>query len=191
MSADFAQAACREGRGVRNICYKLDYNGIIKRVDDGEECIMGGLFIHPGFLGTKAPFYADLSLVLLVFAALLLTIGWRLAVYKKYALHRWVQTGAVVLNAAVVLGVMVGSFAANILPGLPGHLTNAAYGLPTLHAAIGLMGLLLGLFVVLRANGLVPSPLRFSNYKLFMRTSYALYMLSTVLGMAVYLFTYR
>jgi hypothetical protein len=40
---------------------------------------------------------------------------------------------------------------------------------------------------VLRANGLVPKPLQFSNYRLFMRTSYALYMLATVLGVLVYM----
>jgi hypothetical protein len=46
--------------------------------------------------------------------------------------------------------------------------------------------MLLGIFVVLRGNNLVPSALRFKNYKLFMRTSYALYMLATALGVIVY-----
>jgi uncharacterized membrane protein YozB (DUF420 family) len=44
--------------------------------------------------------------------------------------------------------------------------------------------------VVLRANKLVPKRLRFKNYKRFMRTSYALYMLATLLGVVVYLEVY-
>jgi hypothetical protein len=42
------------------------------------------------------------------------------------------------------------------------------------------------LFVVL-ANGLMPKPLRFRNYKPFMRVSYALYLAATLLGIGVYL----
>ena len=49
---------------------------------------------------------------------------------------------------------------------------------------------MLGLFVVLRANELVPQALRFTNYKLFMRTSYALYMLATLMGVIVYVIAY-
>jgi hypothetical protein len=43
------------------------------------------------------------------------------------------------------------------------------------------------LFVVLRANGLMPKPLRFSNYKGAMRVSYTLYILATLIGVFVYL----
>jgi hypothetical protein len=48
-------------------------------------------------------------------------------------------------------------------------------------------GLLLGIFVVLRGNELVPKSLRFKKYKPFMRTAYALYRLATLLGVIVYL----
>jgi uncharacterized membrane protein YozB (DUF420 family) len=58
------------------------------------------------------------------------------------------------------------------------------------HAIIGTVTFLLGVFVVLRANKLVPQAWRFQNYKLFMRTSYSLYMLTTLIGIAVYLLTY-
>jgi len=44
-----------------------------------------------------------------------------------------------------------------------------------MHGLAGLIGLVLGVFVVLWGNKLVPKGLRFTNYKLFMRTSYALY----------------
>ena len=151
---------------------------------------MKAVLFGPGFLGTRALFYADLSLVLILFTAALFTLGWRLAVRKRFAPHRWVQTAAAALNTLVVLAVMVPSFISFILPGIPRKLLVGTYGVTALHALIGLLGLLLGVFVVLRAYGLMPRRLRFRNYKPFMRTSYALYMLSTLFGLIVYIAVY-
>jgi uncharacterized membrane protein YozB (DUF420 family) len=55
---------------------------------------------------------------------------------------------------------------------------------------VGLLGMLLGIFVVLRGNNLMIKGLRFKNYKLFMRFAYMIYLLATVLGVIVYLKTY-
>ena len=118
------------------------------------------------------------------------TVGWQLARRKHYELHRWLQTAAASLNAFVVIFVMINSFVTHILPGIPGKLLEGDYGVTTIHAVVGTIGLLLGIFVVLRANGLVPKGLRFKNYKLFMRTSYALYMLVSLLGVIVYFEVY-
>jgi uncharacterized membrane protein YozB (DUF420 family) len=145
---------------------------------------------HPGFLGTYAPLISDLSLILILLSALSFTIGWQLARHKRYEIHRWVQTLSACLNAIVVLIVMIKAFVVHILPGIPGNLLQGDYAVTTVHAIIGMTGLLLGLFVVLRGNKLVPIRLRFKNYKLFMRTSYALYMLATLLGLIVYLEVY-
>jgi len=49
---------------------------------------------------------------------------------------------------------------------------------------------LLGVFVALRGNELVPRALRFKNYKAFMRPAYAIYMAGTVLGVVLYLVVY-
>ena len=54
----------------------------------------------------------------------------------------------------------------------------------------GWLAPVLGVFIVLRANKLVPKALQFSNYKLFMRTSFVLYMLATLLGVIVYVVVY-
>jgi uncharacterized membrane protein YozB (DUF420 family) len=124
---------------------------------------------------------------LILFAAILFTIGWQLARHKHYEIHRWVQTVAASINAIVVLGVMINSFVTHILPGIPGKLLEGDFGVTTVHAVIGSIGLLLGVFIVLRGNELVPKALRFNNYKLFMRTSYTLYMLATFIGVIVYI----
>jgi uncharacterized membrane protein YozB (DUF420 family) len=127
---------------------------------------------------------------LILLTAVMFTVGWQLARRKHYELHRWLQTAAASLNAFVGIFVMINSFVTHILPGIPGKLLEGDYGVTTIHAVVGTIGLLLGIFVVLRANGLVPKGLRFKNYKLFMRTSYALYMLAALLGVIVYFEVY-
>jgi uncharacterized membrane protein YozB (DUF420 family) len=148
------------------------------------------LLTGSGFLGTRALLHSDLSLILILISAGLFTIGWRLAVRKNFEAHRWIQTSAAILNTIVVLVVMIASFIIYILPGIPGKFLEGTYGVTTVHAFIGALGLLLGVFVVLRANGLMPKSLRFKNYKLFMRTSYWLYMLATLIGVIVYVAVY-
>lgn len=168
-----------------------DYNKVTYVEDNAwSQKMIHDLLTGQGFLGTRAPLHSDLSLILILFSAILFTAGWRLAVGKKYDIHRWIQTSAAILNTLVVLIVMVPSFIIYILPGIPGKLLEGTYGVTTVHAIIGALGLLLGVFVVLRANGLVPKKLRFKNYKLFMRTSYALYMLATLIGVIVYIAVY-
>ena len=145
---------------------------------------------QPGFLGTHAPILSDLTLILILFTAVLFTIGWQLARHKHYVAHRWVQTTSASINAVVVLSIMVRSYVVHILPGIPTKLLQGDYVVTTVHAIIGAISLLLGIFVVLRGNNLVPKRLRFKNYKLFMRTAYVLYMLATLLGVLVYVEVY-
>jgi uncharacterized membrane protein YozB (DUF420 family) len=143
-----------------------------------------------GFLGTQAPYHSDLALVFILTSALMFTLGVLLAIRRQFEIHRWVQTTAAILNTVAVLTVMIGSFITYILPGIPAKLQEGSYGVTTVHALVGTVGMLFGIFVVLRANGLMPKKLRFKNYKLFMRIAYALYMLATVLGVVVYVAVY-
>ena len=148
-------------------------------------------YLWPGFLGTRATFGPDLALVLILISSTLFTIGWRLAVHKHYGIHRWVQTSAALINTLAVLAIMVGSFLGFVLPTLKAKFGQPVTTITTVHAVIGSITFLFGIFVVLRANKLlVPKAWRFENYKLFMRTAYALYMLTTLIGIAVYLVTY-
>ena len=144
----------------------------------------------PGFLGTHAPFLSDLSLILILLTAIMFTIGWQLARHNYYEAHRWVQTVAAVINAVVVLSFMINSYVTHILPGIPAKLLTGDYAVTTVHALVGTIGLLLGIFVALRGNKLVPKALRFNNYKLFMRTTYIVYMVATLLGVSVYVLAF-
>lgn len=151
---------------------------------------MRELLVGPGLFGAVTSPGANATLILSVLAAVLFTVGWRLAVGKHFTAHRWVQTAAACLNAVLVFSWMIRAFVLYTVPGLPHLLGHSSYAVTTVHAFAGAIGLMLGLFVVLRANELVPQALRFANYKLFMRTSYAVYMLATLLGVIVYVIVY-
>jgi uncharacterized membrane protein YozB (DUF420 family) len=145
-----------------------------------------------GVAATKvhAPFGATASLVLTVIAAVMFTIGWRLALSGRYEAHRWVQTVAACLNAAVVLVWMIRSFVLYVVPAIPGKLDQSSYAVATVHAATGIIGVAFGVFVVLRGNELLPSAVRFANYKPYMRGAYALYLLGTLTGVILYVVAY-
>jgi uncharacterized membrane protein YozB (DUF420 family) len=147
---------------------------------------MNELFHKPGFLGTAANWAADMTLVLMIIIAATLTVGVVLARRKRYGAHRWVQTSSVILNVVLVLWLMILPYRDFVAPGVPQLLNEPFYLVTTLHGIVGFFAFVLGIFVVLRANGLMIKPLRFNNYKLVMRISYVLYMLTILLGLAVY-----
>jgi uncharacterized membrane protein YozB (DUF420 family) len=150
---------------------------------------MNEILHQPGFLGTNANFAADMTLVISLLVAVLFSLGVVLAVKGRYQIHRWIQTTAASLNAILVLWMMILPFRDFIIRDFLGSAPAMFYYVTSLHALIGFFGLTFGLFVVLRANELklIPKALRFNNYKLFMRISYGLYMLATLMGIWVYL----
>jgi uncharacterized membrane protein YozB (DUF420 family) len=148
---------------------------------------MSDFLTTPGFLGTRATLRSDLTLVLIIVTAVLFNIGFILARRKQFEAHRWVQTSSVILNSLVVVISMVTSYIIYILPGIPAKLATGDYAVTTLHAIIGAIGLIFGIFVMLRGNELVPKSLRFTNYKPFMRLAFALYMLATLGGVSLYI----
>lgn len=147
---------------------------------------MTELFHSPGFLGTAANLAADLTLVIMLVIASTFTMGAYLAVKGRYQVHRWFQTAATTLNAVMVGWMMILPFRDFIVPGLPERISEQFYAITTLHGLVGGVALLFGIFVALRGNELVPAALKFSNYKGFMRVSYALFMLATLIGVLVY-----
>jgi hypothetical protein len=140
----------------------------------------------PGFLGTNGNFAADMTLVLGLVVAILFTIGYGLARMKRYTAHRWVQTIAASINLVLVLWLMVLPFRDFVLRGAAEPQPPIFYVIPSIHATIGTVALIFGVFVVLRGNELMIKPLKFNNYKVFMRIAYGLYMAATLAGCAVY-----
>ena len=143
-----------------------------------------------GFLRPQSSIGADLSLVIVIAAFVMLTIGVVLARSRRYDAHRWVQTSAVVLNAVPVIFWMIRSFRLYVLPGLPGNLSKSVDAVTTVHAVAGLIGMVIGLFVVIRANQLTARGEDLSRYKNLMRAAYVVYLIATALGIWVYIAIY-
>lgn len=143
----------------------------------------------PGFLGTEASLLADVALVGSIIVAIMFTVGAYLAIRGQYEAHRWVQTTGAIANLALVLGIMIPSLL-SVDPSENVELPAAAFVAMPAHEIFGTVGMLFGLFVVLRGNELVPNRLKFQNYKPFMRAAYALYLIATIVGVAVYVTLY-
>lgn len=146
------------------------------------------IFHAPGFLGTNGNFLADFGLIVVIACSVLFTAGAYLALRGKYEAHKWVQTTGVVLNLALVLWLMVGPFIGEVVLdyGAEGY-PAGFYWVPMVHAFFGICAVLFGVFVTLRGHGLMIPALKFNNYKPYMRVAYALYIITTLLGVGVYL----
>jgi uncharacterized membrane protein YozB (DUF420 family) len=151
---------------------------------------MFGYLDGAGFITAKSSMGADLSLIISIAAFVMLTVGVVLAKSKRYDAHRWVQTAAVVLNAVPVVFWMIRSFRLFILPDLPGNLSESVNALTTVHAVAGLIGMVIGVFVMIRANQLTAKGEDLSRYMNLMRVAYVVYLLATALGVWVYIAIY-
>jgi uncharacterized membrane protein YozB (DUF420 family) len=140
-----------------------------------------------GFLGTAAPLAADLVLLLEIAKGVGLLIGTWLARLGRFRQHAWCQSVIVLLNLVVIALMMIPSFRAQVLPRIPAKLGRAYYALATLHATLGSITELAGLYILLAAGTRVlPEKLRITNYKRWMRSTLALWWLVLLLGFATY-----
>ena len=140
-----------------------------------------------GFLGTGARFGADLNLVVQLLMGFALLLGMMLARHRLYRAHAICQGSVMLLNLVMIALIMVPSFASDIAPGLPQRLSQPYYLFPTLHAILGSGAQLLGLYILIRAGtNWLPESLCFQNYKLWMRTTLALWWSVVLLGIATY-----
>jgi hypothetical protein len=143
--------------------------------------------LHEGFLGTAAPFYADLVLLLEIAMGLALLVGAFLARLRKFQAHAWCQSTVVLLNAPVIALAMIPSFHARVSPRIPLKLGKAFYALATAHAALGTVVECAGIYILLAAGTtLVPEKLRLTRYKLWMRVVLAGWWAVILLGVATY-----
>jgi uncharacterized membrane protein YozB (DUF420 family) len=140
-----------------------------------------------GFLGTGAPLASDVNLSIQILMGSALLAGMMLARQGQYRAHAICQGSVMLLNLVMIALIMFPSFRWGVLPGLPGGLGNPYYSVATLHATLGAIAQLLGLYIVLRAGtNLLPKLLRFQNYKLWMRTELALWWAVIILGVVTY-----
>ncbi len=143
--------------------------------------------MNEGFLGTAAPFYADLTLLLEIAMGVGLLIGALLARLRRFRGHAWCQSVIVLLNLAVIVLTMIPSFRVHVSPKIPLKLGKAYYALATAHAALGTITEIAGLYILLAAGtSILPEKFRITKYKLWMRTVLVLWWAVLLLGLATY-----
>ena len=143
--------------------------------------------VSHGFLGTSAPFSADVNLILqLAMAAALLAGAW-LARRKLFAAHGICQATVLLLNLVPIATVMWPSFHGLVLPRFAKHLHSRFYLVATMHGTLGIIAELFGLYIALVAGtNLVPRRLRFNRWKLWMRFELALWWVVLISGVVTY-----
>ncbi|MBI1763731.1 MAG: hypothetical protein HYR56_20080 [Acidobacteria bacterium] len=139
------------------------------------------------FPGTGAPWRADLNLVLQLLMGGVLLLGMWLARRQRFRAHGICQAAVMLLNLPLIALVMYPAFQRSTLPRL-----GAGFGKPdvlitTLHAGLGLLAELMGLYVILVAGTkLLPAAWRFQNYKRWMRATLGLWWLVIAFGLGTY-----
>lgn len=144
-----------------------------------------------GFLGTGATFRADLNLVIQLAMGLALLVGTWLARRKQFTAHKYCQSSVMALNLVMIFLIMAPSFHRQVKPEIPAKLGDAYYAVAFIHAMLGTVAELLGIYIVLvAATKLVPKKLRFRRYKPWMRTELALWWVVILLGIGTYYYWY-
>jgi uncharacterized membrane protein YozB (DUF420 family) len=139
------------------------------------------------FLGTLAPSYAILTLLLEIAMGVGLLIGAFLARRRRFRQHAWCQSVIVLLNLAVIVLVMIPSFRVQVIPKIPLKLGKGYYALATAHATLGTITEIAGLYVLLAAGtSILPERFRITKYKLWMRTLLVLWWVVLLMGFATY-----
>jgi uncharacterized membrane protein YozB (DUF420 family) len=143
--------------------------------------------VKGGFLGTAAPGYADLVLLLEIAMGVGLLIGALLARLRRFRQHAWCQSVVVLLNLALIMLTMIPSFRVHVSPKIPIKLGRAYYALATAHAALGSVTEISGLYILLAAGtSVLPEQFRITKYKAWMRSVLVLWWLVLLLGLATY-----
>lgn len=121
---------------------------------------------------------------------LLLSTGALLARAERFRLHAAVQCTVVLLNLGLILLIMLPSFRQQ-MPAALSPSWSVSIAVMLLHAFFGALAWLMAFYVVLLAGTtLIPRKLRFSNYRLWMRTAFMLWWAAFLLGCAVYYLLY-
>jgi plastocyanin/uncharacterized membrane protein YozB (DUF420 family) len=140
-----------------------------------------------GFLSEPARFRADLNLIVQIVMGVALLVGMMLARRKLYNKHKYCQMSVMLLNLLMIFLIMAPSYHKQVSPMVPGGLRESYYYLPFIHATLGTIAELLGLYIVLvAATNLLPSWLKFDRYRPWMRTCLALWWIVILFGIGTY-----
>jgi uncharacterized membrane protein YozB (DUF420 family) len=151
--------------------------------------IVSGIVIisDAGFLGSGAPFSADLNLVVQAMMGATLIAGARLARKGRYKAHAVCQTSVLVLNLGMIGLVMWPSFLEQVKPVPVRALHKWYYQAAIIHGVLGTVAEVVGIYIVAVAGTkIIPKRLRFENWKWWMRTELVLWIVVLLSGFGTY-----
>jgi plastocyanin/uncharacterized membrane protein YozB (DUF420 family) len=129
----------------------------------------------------------NINLLVQLSMGLALLLGTVLARKKQFRAHGICQSAVVLFNLIPIALFMRPSFHRVVMPALPAGVHDRFYAVATIHATLGTIAEVLGIYIILSAGlKLLPPALRFTNYKRWMRTELALWWLVIAFGLSTY-----
>jgi uncharacterized membrane protein YozB (DUF420 family) len=147
---------------------------------------LNGLAHQPGFLGTHAHLYSDINLFAQILLLAGMTVGFFLAHYGKIDAHQYNQTTWVLFNIVLTICIMIIRFSEDVISGLPANLQQAYAIVGIIHAVLGSLAIICGVYLLLRMNKLIPKAWRVPWWKNLMRVTLGLYLATGLLGVITY-----
>jgi uncharacterized membrane protein YozB (DUF420 family) len=148
---------------------------------------VAAVFPVKGFLGTGAPFAADVNLVMQFIMGAALIAGVLFAKHKRYRAHGICQTTVLLVNLLMISVVMWPSFQQQVMPMFPKAFHRKYYAVAAIHAFAGITAEVLGLYIVAVAGTkLLPQWLRFTHWKRWMQAEVVLWSIVLLGGVGTY-----
>ncbi len=144
-----------------------------------------------GFLGTGASLASDLTLLAyLLFLLPGMLLGFYFARRKKFSPHhKLVMTTVVIINWILIGFLMLVSYREGVIPFLSAEfVADPRVALPIVHGVIGFAAQVLATYLALRMwfEKVLPSFVMVRNIKVYMRFTLAMWIITAVLGVAIY-----
>ena len=149
---------------------------------------LSGMEGSRGFFG-PGPLIADANLILETILVAGVSYGFVLVRRGNIDAHQINQTTWVALNLGLIALVMAGSMH-DVRIIRAEDLANWRIGVTWLHAAVGTLTALAGLWIVLQMNDVLPRSLHVPFWRILMRAALAGYWLTALLGFLTYYFWY-
>jgi uncharacterized membrane protein YozB (DUF420 family) len=152
------------------------------------------MFDQPGILGTGASLKSDLSLlayILLIVPAMV--VGFIFARRKMFIPHhKLTMTAIIIVNWVIIALLMAVSYREGVSPYLNEALGDPRVALPTIHLVTGAAAQILGTYLVLRMwlEHVLPQWMMVRNIKRYMRFTLALWLVTSALGILIYITWY-
>jgi uncharacterized membrane protein YozB (DUF420 family) len=143
----------------------------------------------PGLFNPNAIPLADLTLVAYVVLLLLMLTGFVFARRRKYSPHhKLTMTFITFVNWALILFVMAVSYGNFVRPQLPAGLSQPWVLLPTLHLVTGALAQIIATYLLFRMwfEDELPGWLKVRRIKPYMRLTLGLWLVTVLLGFAIY-----